>query len=61
MSVVIVGIVIGVICGSLMTAAYLGLCLKEQEQDSRSWIDSAIERAFTAVEDSLLEELPPRI
>jgi len=44
-----------------MTAAYLGLCLKEQEQDSRSWIDSAIERAFTAVEDSLLEELPPRI
>ena len=61
MSVVVVGIVIGVICGSLMTAAYLGLCLKEQERDRRSWIDSAIERAFTAVEDSLLEELPPRI
>ncbi|GMR09723.1 MAG: hypothetical protein BMS9Abin28_0543 [Anaerolineae bacterium] len=62
MSVVLVGMMIGALLGSLLTAAYLGSCLKEQEQQSnRDWIDKAIARAFSAVEESVLEDLPPQL
>lgn len=59
MSAIAVGMLIGAICGSLLTAAYLGICLKEQDELSGSWIDKAIERAFSSVEDSLLEDPSP--
>ncbi len=60
MSVIAVGILIGAICGSLLTAAYLGICLKEQDELSRGWIDKAIERAFSSVEDSMFKDPSPR-
>jgi len=60
MSAIAVGILIGAICGSLLTAAYLGICLKEQDELSRSWIDTAIERAFSSAEDSRVEDPSPQ-
>ena len=59
MTEVLAGILIGAIVGSLMTAAYLGICLSEEEEGRRNWIDEAITRAFSATEDSVLEERPP--
>ena len=56
---VIAGILIGAILGSLVTGAYLGICLKEDQEGRRSWIDDAITRAFSAVDLSVLEEQPP--
>jgi hypothetical protein len=40
------GLVIGAIVGSLATALYIGVCHSE---DSESWIDEAIDRAFLYV------------
>ncbi len=59
MNEVVAGILIGAILGSLVTAAYLGICLKEDQEGRRSWIDDAISRAFSAVHSSVLEEQPP--
>jgi hypothetical protein len=56
---VIAGILIGAILGSLVTGAYLGICLKEDQEGRRSWIDDAITRAFSAVDLSVLKEQPP--
>ena len=56
---VVAGMLIGAILGSLVTAVYLGICLKEDQEGRRSWIDDAITRAFSAVECSVLEEQPP--
>ena len=58
MNEVVAGILIGAILGSLVTAAYLGICLKEDQEGRRSWIDDAISRAFSAVDASVLEEPP---
>ena len=55
----VAGLLIGAILGSLVTAVYLGICLKEDQEGQRSWIDDAITRAFSAVESSVLEEQPP--
>jgi hypothetical protein len=59
MSQVIAGMLIGAVVGSLVTAAYIGICLKEEEEGSRSWIDEAIVRAFSAVEISTRRERYP--
>ena len=59
MNEVVAGMWIGAILGSLVTAVYLGICLKEDQEGRRSWIDDAITRAFSAVECSVLEEQPP--
>ncbi len=56
---VIAGLLIGAILGSLATAAYIGICLKEEQEGERSWIDDAIARAFSAVDGSVLEKQPP--
>jgi len=56
---VVAGLLIGAILGSLVTAAYLGICLKEEQEGKRNWIDAAIERAFSAVDRSVLEKQPP--
>jgi len=59
MNEVVAGMLIGAVLGSLVTAVYLGICLKEDQEGRRSWIDDAITRAFSAVEYSVLEEQPP--
>jgi hypothetical protein len=56
---VVAGLLIGAILGSLATAAYLGACLKEEQEGKRSWIDDAIARAFSAVDRPVFEEQPP--
>ena len=56
---VIAGILIGAILGSLVTGAYLRICLKDDQEGRRSWIDDAITRAFSAVDPSMLEEQSP--
>ncbi|MFQ5943017.1 MAG: hypothetical protein ACE5JF_05645 [Anaerolineales bacterium] len=61
MSEIVAGLVIGAILGSLLTAAYLGICHEEQEQASPDWIDEAIARAFSATEEYSLEDHPPQI
>ena len=53
---VVAGLLIGAIMGSLVTAAYIGICLKEEQKGKRSWIDDAIARAFSAVNRSVVEE-----
>ncbi len=53
---VVAGLLIGAILGSLATAAYMGICLKEEQGNKHSWIDDAITRAFSAVDRSVLEE-----
>jgi len=53
---VVAGLLIGSIVGSLATAAYIGICIKEEQEDKRSWIDDAITRAFSVVDRSVLEE-----
>jgi hypothetical protein len=53
---VVAGLLIGAILGSLATAAYIGACLKEEQEGKRSWIDDAITRAFSVVNRSAVEE-----
>ncbi len=59
MNEVVAGLLIGAILGSLVTAVYLGICLKEEQEGRRSWIDDAIRRAFSAVDHAVLVEQPP--
>lgn len=59
MNEVVAGMLIGAILGSLVTTVYLGMCLKEDQESQRGWIDDAFTRAFSAVEYSVLEEQPP--
>ena len=60
MTEMVAGMVIGAVIGSLVTAAYLGLCLKVEQENKRSWIDRAIARAFVAVDRSPFEVHPTR-
>jgi len=55
MSDVVAGLLIGIILGSLVTAAYIGICLKEDQESNHTWIDKAIARAFSAARASELE------
>jgi hypothetical protein len=53
MSLLFVGVILGLFVGVGLAAGYLAISERELGDTSHAWIDQAIERAFDAVDNSI--------